>query len=299
MIRKSTVLIIGAGGSIPYKLPSGAELLGRVIGDLSNAPLYSAIYRLTGQNQTHVEAIRKRLTKAMTDSIDAFLEKNPDDPFVQDLGKISIAYCLWPLLQRARAYVALPEEDWISFVWNRMHQEARSFKDLRQNKLTFITFNFDTLLEAKLVQAIGALYPRVSKPDAQAYVESIALHVHGTLSQPPKTGEPPDDWLKQAKDDIRVVHQEIDKALLSSLSKLIDDAEIVAFLGFGYHPDNLKKLGFPRNDKPGLFGSAFGLGLGEKAHVTRSVGTYHGRLPLGEWDQGCKAFLQNHDVLRS
>jgi hypothetical protein len=48
-----------------------------------------------------------------------------------------------------------------------------------------------------------------------------------------------------------------------------------------------------------MFGSAFGLGDGEKAQVTRAVGTGYDRFKLGAWDQACKAFLQNHDVLRS
>jgi hypothetical protein len=298
MIRKKTVLIVGAGGSIPYEMPDGANLLKAVIKDLSTPELYGPIYRLTGKNQTPVEAIRKRLTKSMTDSIDAFLEKNPDDSLVQDVGKIAIAYCLWPRLQGAKLHVPAPAEDWIKFVWNRMHQEARSFDDLRQNKLKFVTFNFDTLLEIKLIQAIVALYPNVSKADAQAYVESIVLHVHGTLSQPPKEGRPSDEWLKQAKDDIQVVHQDINKTLLASLIELIEETNIVAFLGFGYHPDNLKKLGFPR-ERGGMFGSAYGLGVGDKAQVTRAIGTNYRRFVLGESDQGCKAFLQNHDVLRS
>ena len=297
-------MIVGAGGSIPYGLPSGAALLKAAIHQLGFDDLCSAIYRLTGKDQSQSEAIRDRLEKSMTDSIDAFLEKHPDDSFVQDLGKIAIAYCLWPTLQALRAkthtHAATPDDDWIKFVWNRMNQETRVFDDFRQNKLTFITFNFDTLLQTKLVQSIEALYPNVSEADARAYVETVVFHVHGTLSQPTKDGAASDNWLGKAKDDIRVVHQEIDKELLSSLNKLIDDAEIVAFLGFGYHPDNLKKLGFPRN-KPIMFGSAFGLGMGEKAQVARAVDidpTYGG-LVLGEWNQGCKAFLQNHDVLRS
>jgi len=299
MILKKTVLIVGAGGSIPYGLPSGGDLLNLIVGHLPSADFCSAIYRLTQNNQTHVEGVRSRLTKSMIDSIDAFLEKNPDESFVQDLGKISIAYCLWSKLQRARTMdPPSPTDDWIKFVWNRMHQKTRSFDDLRLNKLTFITFNFDTLLEAKLIQAIVAVYPNVSKEDAKAYVSSVVLHVHGTLSDPTEEGEPSDDWLARAKDDIRVVHQEIDSTLLTSLSQCIDDAEVVGFVGFGYHPDNLKKLGFPRN-KPDMFGSAFGLGDGEKEQVTRAVGTGYGRFKLGVWDQGCKAFLQNHDVLRS
>jgi hypothetical protein len=298
MIRKKTVLIVGAGGSIPYGLPSGGDLLSSIVGRLESPILYSAIYRLTGKDQSQVEGVRTRLTRSMTDSIDAFLEKNPDDSFVQDLGKIAIGFCLWSKLQGANAFRALPKEDWIGFVWNKMHQETRSFDDLRANAVTFITFNFDTLLEAKLSDAIVALYPNVHYQDARAYVNSAVIHVHGTLSEPSNQPEPSDEWLRKAIDDIQVVHQEIDKSLLDSLSQFIHDAEIVAFLGFGYHPDNLRKLGFPRN-KADMFGSAFGLGDGEKQQVTRAVGTGYGRFTLGAWDHGCKQFLQNHDVLRS
>ncbi len=169
MIRKKTVLIVGAGGGIPYGLPSGGELLDTIVRHLGTAGLYSAISRLTGKDQTQTEGIRTRLTLSMTDSVDAFLEKNPDDSFVQDVGKISIAFCLWPKLQDTKAHVALPEQDWIRFVWNKMHQEARTFDEFRTNAVTFITFNFDKLLEAKLSDAIVALYPDVNYQDASAY----------------------------------------------------------------------------------------------------------------------------------
>jgi hypothetical protein len=297
MIRKKTVLIVGAGGSIPYGLPSGADLLNSIVGHLRTGDLYSVIYRLTQKDQTHVESVRTRLTNSMTDSIDAFLEKNPDDSFVQDLGKISIAFCLWSKLKGAKAYQALPQEDWIRFLWNKMQQEARSFEELRANAITLITFNFDMLLEAKLSDAIVALYPNVNLRDARAYVHSIVVHVHGTLSYPSNEAKPSDEWLNKAKDDIRVVHQEIDTSLLDSLTQLIEEAEVVAFVGFGYHPDNLKKLGFPRM-KNLLFGSAFGLGAGEKAQITQAVATGY-NLVLGERDEDCKAFLKNYQVLRS
>lgn len=221
MIRKKTVLIVGAGGSIPYGLPSGGELLDSIVGHLTTPSLYSAISRLTGKDQTQTELIRNRLTLSMTDSVDAFLEKNPEDPFVQDLGKISIAFCLWPKLKSLSALPAKAEEDWIKLVWNKMHQEARTFEDLRTNAVTFITFNFDTVLETKLFNAVVALYPDVNPEEARAYVNSIVIHVHGTLSPPSNQPEPSDEWLGRARDDIRVVHQEIDKVLLESLSQRI------------------------------------------------------------------------------
>lgn len=292
------MLIVGAGGSIPYGMPSGGKLLDAIVEHLGTAKLYSAIDRLTGNDQTQTERIRVRLKQSMTDSVDAFLEKNPHDSFVQDLGKIAIAFCLWQKLKGLNAFASDPEEDWIKFVWNKMHQEARSFEDLRSNTLTFITFNFDRLLEAKLFDAVVALYPDVNQDDARKYVDSIVVHVHGTLSPPSNQSDPTDEWLGKARADIQVVHQEIEKSLLESLSQRIEEAEIVSFLGFGYHPDNLKKLGFPRS-RDNMFGSAFGLGMGEKAQVTRAVGPAYGRFVLGEWDHNCRVFLKNNDVLRS
>ncbi len=298
MIRKKTVLVVGAGGSIPYGLPSGGELLNMIVTTLKNQDLYSAIYRLTGKDQTETERVRNRLIVSMTDSVDAFLEKNPNDTFVQDLGKIAIAFCLWPKLKGVKTFSIDSDEDWIRFVWNKMLQETRSLEELRSNAVTFITFNFDTLIESKLFDAIVALYPDVNQQQVLDYVNSIVIHVHGTLPQPSNQQTPSFEWLQEAKEGIRVVHQELADSLLNSLSNVINGAEIVAFLGFGYHPDNLKKLGFPRN-RDLMFGSAYKLGNGEKAQVKQAVGAAYDKLVLGEADQDCKAFLKEHNVLRS
>ena len=78
-------------------------------------------------------------------------------------------------------------------------------------------------------------------------------------------------------------------------------ADIVCFLGFGYHEFNLRKLGFPMikaSKMLPLYGSACGHGENEREDFRQRIGATLD-MTFGGSEESCSPFLQNHNILRS
>ena len=104
-------------------------------------------------------------------------------------------------------------------------------------------------------------------------------------------------WVKTAADSINVVTDQIDGRLLRSAQETVRGAGIVCFLGFQYQQNNLRRLEIPRTltRTQNVFGSAYGLEVGDREGVVRRVG--HG-IQLGAENQDCRAALGQFDVFR-
>lgn len=177
-----------------------------------------------------------------------------------------------------------------------MYAEASTFERLTTNRIRFVTFNFDTLIEHRLASAAAASYPETSYAQARAYLDSLVTHVHGTLEAPPE-GE---IGRFNAQKWIAIVPQAQDDKMLATVRAEIESAEMVCFLGFGYHEANVKKLGFPMNgagSRAPMYGTAKSLGSGERPEILRLFGNLH-RLDLGGGDEDCLRFLKSHHILR-
>jgi hypothetical protein len=98
MIQSRTVLVLGAGASVPYGFPSGEELRRKVLRSLGLKPeVPGSLLQLlnnAGFDHSHIQDFRTELLHANTTSVDLFLEKRPK--FV-DVGKVAIAAILLPL----------------------------------------------------------------------------------------------------------------------------------------------------------------------------------------------------------
>ena len=100
MIETETALIVGAGGSIPYGFPSGAELKGEVIHNLSRARHASELL-IAEFGQDAAEEFWVALKESGQQSVDAFLERRSE--FTR-LGKLAIAQALLPLEKTGRLF---------------------------------------------------------------------------------------------------------------------------------------------------------------------------------------------------
>jgi len=128
------------------------------------------------------------------------------------------------------------------------------------------------------------------------------IHLHGRLGYLPWQGQPAhltrpyltdlNDSVKIAADGIKIMS---DAALDSSedfpkARELIAKAGRVFFLGFGYHPDNMRRLGFQRGNHVGkqMFGTCYGMTSAEEQRLEEHF--YQG-LNLFSWT-ACD-FLRN------
>src|SRR5438094_963846 len=89
MIEKRTVLILGAGASIPYGFPSGRHLRELI---LRTAPLRKLMNEI-GFEWSLIDDFQSSLQAADPPSVDVFLEGRQD---LLEIGKAAIAAALLP-----------------------------------------------------------------------------------------------------------------------------------------------------------------------------------------------------------
>ena len=97
MPDQKTVLILGAGASAPYGFPTGQALIDWICGE------FVGVAGGLGVGEVEVKQFVSRLRRSGANSIDLFLEHNPD---LQRTGKIAIAYAIALVLISAYVFVA-------------------------------------------------------------------------------------------------------------------------------------------------------------------------------------------------
>ena len=150
MIARKTVLILGAGASIPLGFPSGRQLLTSVVDGLRKptAQLFQLLVAC-GFDPTNIMLFRDALAKSGRPSVDVFLEYRSE---FLSLGKTAIAAILTPYEIEANLYTA--ERNWYEYLFRHL---GPSRKDLAQGNLSVVTFNYDRSFEHYLFEAFDLL----------------------------------------------------------------------------------------------------------------------------------------------
>ncbi len=274
MINKKTVLVLGAGASKPYGLPLGIELRDSVIRTNNDFSIFQRALGIDFSQDKYIE-FTKALAYSGFSSVDAFLEEN--DKWLE-IGKAAIALNL--LRDEVNSINSLfppmqPKDHWYETLWS--HLKAPSWIAFNRNQLTIITFNYDRSLEHYLVTLLCSNYGIQPDIATQGLMDFPLLHVHGYLGHYIDNDGNPDYGKKLTKDrfitarsGIQIVHENNgDTPEFKMAQKLIHEAERVLFIGFGYHPKNMAKLGFREIRQYSGLGSfkAFGTHKGMKAPV--------------------------------
>lgn len=238
------MLILGAGASKPYGLPLGRELRDDVIRASEEIALLSTLSKFSISEDDYFD-FTTDLAQSGFPSVDAFLENREK---WTAMGKAAMALCLL----RAEATAAKrpfppnqPKDHWYETLWTQL--KAPSWQAFKSNPWHVVTFNYDRSLEHYLVRILCNNY----SIKAQTVCRALPfLHVHGSLGDYdafPFGGSIKDDVHDIASHSIRVVHDaDIGKSEFAKVHQLIRDAERVLFIGFGYHEQNMKKLGLAK-----------------------------------------------------
>jgi hypothetical protein len=273
MISIPTVLILGAGASNDYGFPCGEVLKQLILSGLGSAVQHSQfpsnadgrILHELGFTQTEIRDFVNAFNFSGTVSIDAFLEHRSD---LIKLGKTAIALFLCPFEHVDELFRKVEgRQDWYRYLYDRM---KTAFDDFGTNKLSVVTYNYDRSFESYLFTALQNGFGRSEREVASVLEKIPVVHLHGQLGTPPWQGladsrpyEPhkTSPEIKLASDGIRIIH-EPDLAGDPSFTRaeqLIEAAQRVIFLGFGYDQTNLKRI--VKFFKPGqeLLGTFFGL----------------------------------------
>lgn len=265
MIKKDTVLVLGAGASIPYGFPSGKRLKDEIVQALHPTNQRDQIADLGGFDSSHLEEFFHSLRFSGLTSVDAFLESNSQ---FLDVGKFMIARTLIPFERVEQLFVPFEAPldlvddprpgNWYEYLWNRMIEDA-DFDSFGENRLSIVTLNYDRSLEQYLVTALSNAFGE-SEEDAAERVKQIpVLHVYGKLGNLPWEDEPseyaPDlglDRIRRASKGIKILHETAGETeeLLRTARDRVKSAYRAVVLGFGFNKANVERLGLlARDDK--------------------------------------------------
>jgi hypothetical protein len=277
VFNKPIVLVVGAGASFDtYGLPLGSKLASDIaettdfyFANYSHRPTRGdadfyegVIWRKFNSDRDGLNrytAAGQRLAAALGSavSVDDALHLLSDYPEAVQLGKMCIIRSILKAeggsrirfdRDSGRVDPNAGREGWIEQIFSmaitgyKLSQVASAFQ-----KITFVNFNYDRCIEHYLfwsLQRIG-----IPEQDAQEIVDNLnIIRPYGTLGSilggPSflKFGEPRPPNLFDMISRIRTFTESEAMHDTDKLSQTLSDAAMVIFLGFGFHPQNLRLL---------------------------------------------------------
>lgn len=282
MIDVPTLFILGAGASKPYGYPTGIELRSEIIRNFSSEieDLLTKSLLIHPQRVSHQRQAKEFLehfSRSPVDSIDKYLALNPNFSYI---GRIAITLCI---LKNEKTSKFLEDmdppgsnEDWYRLIFNRMTTTLKlpeDFMKFRENKIAFITYNYDRSLEYFLYDSFYHTFWQSRNDSKFLMTECIPfpiIHVYGQvaelspLSWPDESNYREDfNYLKEVEklsEGVRVIGERSDN-MKDKVKELIADYKRIFFLGFGYASDNLDTLDLPMaiDDDWDVYGTAKGM----------------------------------------
>jgi hypothetical protein len=259
MITEETVFITGAGASKPYEFPTGKELRKQLCFDLPERikPYISKDNRANSQDSVVINSKLLEFSsvffKSSNQSIDLFLAKNTR---FSQIGKIGVAACILDAEKKSkfREQMDNEDEDWYSYLFQRMSEDLtkpEDYEHFRDNKVSFITFNYDRSLEYFMEESLLNSFTNItySNLDYKSFIPFPFLHVYGCVANlPSKNGNVLEyrktiDYRKldKLKDNIRLIYDRAGNEI-ETIKSTISNAKRIFFLGFGFAKENLEVL---------------------------------------------------------
>lgn len=287
MIDSETLFILGSGASKPYGFPTNADLRMCIIknfqsdyikipytSDFNTRLIEFETGKRTEQSKEFIERLRD--TEGTT-TIDELISVK--DQF-EMIGKIAIQYYLLEyernyLTNRQKNYVS----DWFEIVLKEMLKESKEHKNpslMDYNNVTFITFNYDRLIEFLFIKQFNSLFQellngKINKHQIDFFIYKI-IHVFGSLGSLPRSRESNKSTEVEFGESIssyeRISESISNIGLIKDGFKEPDrtsrktyNAKKIYFLGVGYIDNNMKMLDLDNSlnfeEPPQIYGTAF------------------------------------------
>lgn len=325
---RRTVFIVGAGASSEFGLPVGAGLADAIrqqlTDELAAPPERQQIMRsamrcnLAGDYGAATQDIAGGMLYAR--SIDRFLETRADRPLVTTIGKRAIAWTIaqgergstlskadilqWQPTQQA---LVNAQQTWLAQLFRYVVEGLRPDQaDIAFGQVSFVTFNYDRVIEWYL--RLGLQHGFNLEPHkAIKIAQTIPVaHIYGSLGLLEggqairfNPGLDTDEGLlDEMSPSIRTFTEQHDSKTLEVARSLINDAELVVFLGFAFDQLNVEAL-FPEPLRDDQLTAGTILGIDPIARGTMNTLVLHG----ADWEGGnpmhyfaaepCGRFLSN------
>ncbi|WP_438980101.1 hypothetical protein [Polynucleobacter sp.] len=319
MISKKTVFILGAGAHIPYGFPGGKNLIEDVVKQLNHSQRdndlsLKILPQRAGVNidvvqEKNINAFIQSLSQAGQASIDSFINANQHMAGFDILGKVGIAQTLLKVEEKfivERSNEKDSNNDWFEYLFEKMSDgisKANHF--LRDNNISFITFNYDRLLEHKFFNSLKYSFNVESDQKVLEMVRTIPIHhVYGSLGEyDPNNFGQINYWSSSFK-SIQTIHEVIagHSAAVKSAKQQLEQAEKICLLGFGYHKENIELLELPRvidEINSNVVACRYGVTDEEIRRVTLSNRLRERKLEMGSKDENALDTLRNRQAFDS
>ena len=317
MIDKRIVLVVGAGGSVPYGFPTGDGLKWKLCDELrpvetradsesAQGGLFDTLLS-EGFSSEKMTALGSRLRKSGWSSIDEFLAEHEE---LQEVGKAAIAGLIissedLDLLSEPHDAMGQRLGNWYQQFFKAVYTP---FEDIQKNKVTILTYNYDTSLETYLQTTMSASYSR-SPDEIEAALNHVRIvHLHGHLANHVYGSGVNSTSLRAYAQTMHIVTDEIDdNPQFQQAADSLWEANEIFFIGFGYDPKNLSRLPieskYPFNSSGGLtgrsrprldiFGTAFDLAPARRTQVQDYFSSHGFRINLGQGNEDAYQYLRN------
>jgi hypothetical protein len=279
LIDKKTVFVLGAGASCPYGYPSGAQLREDIC--LRFKKRYMDYLNRVEPNLTArsdksatIEHFTNTFFKSKIQSIDLFLANNRR---LASTGKYIIAFEILEAEHKNRSPEHVAQsigQDWYLYLFNRFIRDITTgdrLPDFSNGRIGFITFNYDRSLENLLYESLRNSFTNIPEHEIFRCLEGIEIiHVYGQVA--PLEWQNRSDYvsyapsiddalLKKVSCNIKTIYEEENTSELEDAHDMLDAAERVFLLGFGYAPENMEILKLPGiiSKASEFYGTSFGL----------------------------------------
>ncbi len=225
------------------------------------------LYETTIDNIKQFRELKVALRAFNPISIDTFLRDNPSHAVA---GKIMINYSLLKK-EQLKEFEIENQDDWYRYLLNDMSsQSGVNPESLLQNKVSFITFNYDLSLDYylynRLLQIEQFQAETGGKQIGKQFWETLSKerikHVYGQLyphelldkygqfgsNDSSKNNLERFLFALENKDQIKLM-QEDRKILTSQFESFVKKAEEIIVIGFAFDRSNLDVLGFPVSER--------------------------------------------------
>jgi len=288
MIDVPTLFILGAGASVPYGYPTGKELRKEIVINFCKE-----LEKLLLPNDDSIRKVERArylpqanefvdaFNKSSIESIDKFLSFNPR---FSSIGKIAITLSILLKEQSSRFREDMEpsanKQNWYSLLFNQMvssFTDPDDFKKFSDNKIAFITFNYDRSLEQFLFESfINTFSEKMSAfgKKLKEYIPFPLIHVYGQVDAIVWHGgrdyKADFDFktIVELSTGIRVIGERTNNFEVA-FPDFFKKFKRLFFLGFGYAEENLNAISIPDtiNENWNIYGTAKGMTAKEIAKI--------------------------------
>jgi hypothetical protein len=316
---RKNVIVVGAGASKEFGLPTGAELTQSIAGiadikfDVLGSKLENGDYKLvetlrllakkgTPKDQSINSflhgAWQIRDNMNLAPSIDNFLDTHRTNAHLVAFGKIAIVHAIQKAEQSSYLFFGdgRPEDifprtkdTWLTAFFRILvsQRDFASFLEAMFN-ITFVSFNYDRCIYQFLHYAAIGYFNLNAEQIAQLHAALQVIYPYGSVGQfrsdSLRTGFGIIEYHEQLLESslrIRTFTEGAESVEIERIRKAIHQSDVVVFLGFGFLPLNVDLLfsGEVFNGKK-VIGTSKGLSMNSCQQIESGLSEYFPNVPF-------------------